>query len=658
MRSIIARCWGIGAVILLALGSFSPQPVAAQTPCVADCDGNGTVSVDELVMEVNIGLGNVAPDTCPGADYNNDGKVTVDEVVMAVNGALDGCTAIPFGCSGSTTAFDSTFAGIQQTIFENHGCTNVACHGTHTNPQGGLDLSPDVAYQNLIQVPSTTIPGIDRVYPGDETKSMLYLKLALATDPTKIPANINVSSLGSPMPVGLTPLSADELTLMQEWIFGGAPKTGTVPGTDKLLNACLPPAQPITITPLEPPAADAGIQFVMAPWKVEAHSEHEICFATYYDITDQVPPQFKVLDPKTGLTYFLFNSQELRQDPFSHHLILNRYLGSPDDVHDPSFGTWTCKGGEKDGQVCEPTDQTFCGSGFCTSAIQQSFACIGFGPFKAGNFQNFQAIGGAQRAQFSDDYAPGVYGGIPTRGILYWNSHAFNLTNEDAMLHARLNYYYTSDIRYPVQSIFDTRFIFSANAAPYTTQKLCKDYTPLPQGARLFELSSHTHKHGKDFTVYMPDGTQIYESFVYNDPVTQKFDPPIEFDSPNAADRTLRYCSVYNNGVALDDSPDPTTVTRASHVPLSAQISGFGVCTPIACVSGKVGAACNGSGDNATCDSAPGANDGMCDACPITGGESTENEMFILIGSYYLPTSGTESTSGAVVNGPLQEAAQ
>jgi hypothetical protein len=49
------------------------------------------------------------------------------------------------------------------------------------------------------------------------------------------------------------------------------------------------------------------------------------------------------------------------------------------------------------------------------------------------------------------------------------------------------------------------------------------------------------------------------------------------------------------------------------------------------------------------CDSTPGANDGSCDACSITGGESTENEMFILIGSYFLAGPG-----GAAVTNGLQ----
>ena len=125
------------------------------------------------------------------------------------------------------------------------------------------------------------------------------------------------------MPNGLPPLSADELEAVRLWIYAGAPQTGTVGGTESLLNACLPPPEPLIIKPLDPPRR-TGVQFVMPPWHLEAHSEHELCFATYYDITEQVPEEFQ--DPSG--TMFRFAGQELRQDPQSHHLILNRYIGS------------------------------------------------------------------------------------------------------------------------------------------------------------------------------------------------------------------------------------------------------------------------------------------------------------------------------------------
>jgi hypothetical protein len=556
-------------------------------------------------------------------------------------GGSDGGSAPPPGgggspqCTEGSSSFTSTFEGIQKVVFEKNGCTQAVCHGS--SKQGGLDLSPDVAYQNLLEVRSTEST-FNRIQPGDQNRSYLWLKLAAKTDPTKLPAGVEVA--GAPMPNNLPAISADELEAVRLWIFAGAPQTGTVGGTEKLLNACLPAPEPITIKPLDPPAAGTGFQFEMPPWHLEANSEHEICFATYFDITDQVPAEFK--DPSG--TLFRFSGQELRQDPQSHHLILNYYTGPASNVHDPAFGSWTCNGGEKAGQTCEPTDLTSCGSGICTSEIKQSFACIGFGPSGAGR-QTFFSIGGAQKAQSNTDFLDGVFAQIPTKGILYWNSHAFNLTSEDTTMHARLNYYFAKDQNFSVVPIFDASHIFSGNAAPYTTQTICNDNV-LPQGARLFSLSSHTHKHGKHFTVTMPDGSLIYDSFVYNDPVTQNFDPPLAFDSADAAQRTLKYCSFYNNGVAEDGSPDPETVTRASRVPQSARIAGIGVCNPNACAAGKVGAACGGVGDDRTCDSAPGANDGLCDACKITGGESTENEMFILIGSYYVDKSNITQANG------------
>jgi hypothetical protein len=73
-------------------------------------------------------------------------------------------------------------------------------------------------------------------------------------------------------------------------------------------------------------------------------------------------------------------------------------------------------------------------------------------------------------------------------------------------------------------------------------------------------------------------------------------------------------------------------VTRASRVPKSAQ-QFIGRCTPVACVEGRIAEPCQTDAD---CDTAPERGDGWCDACPITGGESTENEMFVLFGAFYI----------------------
>jgi hypothetical protein len=632
----MAQGFASAVLAIFLLGS-----AAAHATCKGDCDGSGGVGVNELVTMVSIALDAASMDACRVADTNADGKVSVSELVAAVNSALVGCataatpTPTPNPLCPDAQPFASTFAAIQKVVFEHYGCTESVCHGRPAM-QGGLDLSPDVAYRNIIDVRSAGST-LCYVTPGDKDRSYLWLKLAAKTNPALLPAGFQIA--GSPMPNAPGALSDDALDALRLWIYSGAPETGTVAGTEPLLGACLPTPEPITIKPLDPPPAGTGLQFVMPPWQINAHSEREVCFATYYDVSSQVPPEFQ--DPSG--TMFRFSESELRQDPQSHHLILSRYVGKLDDIHDPSFGEWTCIGGDRAGAGCEPTDVTSCGDGFCTSQIKNSFACVGFGPPAEGVengenplFRTRSRIGGAQSPQSHNAFIDGVFAQIPMRGILYWNSHAFNLTDEDATLHARINYGFATDPRLPVMEIFDTSRIFAPDAAPFTTQTICNDHV-LDQGTRLFGLASHTHKHGRDFTIYAPDGSLLYESFTYNDPVDLTFDPPLAFDSPDPAQRTLRYCSLYNNGENADGSPNPDVVTRRSRIPSSAANT-LGQCRPVACAEGKIGAACNGVGDDRVCDTAPGAGDGWCDACKLTGGESTENEMFVLNGWYYLET--------------------
>jgi len=59
-------------------------------------------------------------------------------------------------------------------------------------------------------------------------------------------------------------------------------------------------------------------------------------------------------------------------------------------------------------------------------------------------------------------------------------------------------------------------------------------------------------------------------------------------------------------------------------------------CEPVACAEGRIGEPCAGSDDHASCDTSPGAGDGRCDACAITAGVTTENEMFTISPTYIL----------------------
>src|SRR5262249_6208983 len=47
---------------------------------VGDCDGSGTVSINELIRGVAISLALQPVDRCPVFDRNRDGRVTIDEL--------------------------------------------------------------------------------------------------------------------------------------------------------------------------------------------------------------------------------------------------------------------------------------------------------------------------------------------------------------------------------------------------------------------------------------------------------------------------------------------------------------------------------------------------------------------------------------------------
>ncbi len=59
--------------------------------CAGDCNANLSVTIDELVIGVNMALGNRPVTACLQFDGNNDGMVTIDELLAAVNRTLAGC---------------------------------------------------------------------------------------------------------------------------------------------------------------------------------------------------------------------------------------------------------------------------------------------------------------------------------------------------------------------------------------------------------------------------------------------------------------------------------------------------------------------------------------------------------------------------------------
>jgi YVTN family beta-propeller protein len=70
----------------------TPGPTATPTRvrnrCVGDCNADGEVTVDEIMIGVNIVLGSRMMAICPSFEQNDDGRITIDELVQGVSAIL------------------------------------------------------------------------------------------------------------------------------------------------------------------------------------------------------------------------------------------------------------------------------------------------------------------------------------------------------------------------------------------------------------------------------------------------------------------------------------------------------------------------------------------------------------------------------------------
>jgi hypothetical protein len=548
----------------------------------------------------------------------------------------------------SCDKFEGSFERIQEVVFDGYGCTDSACHGG-SNPAGNLDLRAGVAYANLIRVKSSAnmAEPMDLVFPGEQAFSFLFQKLAAGTNGSTLP-----TGGGESMPVGFAPLTEDHLEAMRLWIRAGAPEFRDVDGAAELLG-CEAGTKPTTnkIAPPPPPQESKGVRFVSGPWTVPANSEGEVCFATYFDFeqTGQVPTWAKTdcaggaLNAYSG-ECFASNRNMLTQDPQSHHSIISVYTGAS-LPSDPAWGEWVCLNGPNAGTTCDPTrigesveqGGADCGGPLtaCGTVPRPSIACTGFGPRDYRTRSS--GAGGSQSPINVNNLADGVFDVMPTRGMVVWNSHAFNLSEEDTTVEQYLDYWFApaSDREFRNRGIFDTKDIFVARVPPFEQRTYCSHYT-LPRGARLTNLSSHAHKRGILWQTWLPpqDPNCVvnsqpacqpnstppdYVSKIYNDPLYLDYNPPLEYDGATASSRTLKFCLTYDNGDQYPDLLKRSSVSVGSTCPNNAY-----------CIGGSnEGELCGN--DDAVC-----GGGGVCDACEVRGGFTTEDEMFLMLGSYYL----------------------
>jgi hypothetical protein len=176
----------------------------ARAQCAGDCDADGKVTVDELILAVDMALAGAGTAMCSPADTNGNGELSIAELVAAVGKSVNGC--------GNSNV---TLAEVQRRVFT-PSCAFLFCHGGGSM-SGNLSLTEGASHDQLVNVqpdnPRARQEGFVRVQPNNVDNSFLILKL-------EGPPSFDY---GTQMPQGALPLPEADIQLVRDWINAGAP---------------------------------------------------------------------------------------------------------------------------------------------------------------------------------------------------------------------------------------------------------------------------------------------------------------------------------------------------------------------------------------------------------------------------------------------------
>lgn len=144
-------------------------------------------------------------------------RMVMTAVVLTVAAASWSCDEKLSTVAGPTPNLTPSFSAIQSEVFEKaDSAGRPACTNCHTavgrNPAGGLNLTHDLAYDNLVNQPSRNKPGAVRVVPGDPSNSYVIQKLEGTP-----------GIVGQRMPFNGGPYLTDgQMLFLRRWIANGA----------------------------------------------------------------------------------------------------------------------------------------------------------------------------------------------------------------------------------------------------------------------------------------------------------------------------------------------------------------------------------------------------------------------------------------------------
>jgi Bacterial Ig-like domain len=144
--------------------------------------------------------------------------------------------------SGGTGGVTADFQSIQENVF-----TPICspCHSGANAPEGEM-LDAAHSYNSIVGVPSTEVPTVDRIKPGDPDNSYLVQKIEGAP-----------GIVGVQMPYHEKPLAQSTIDAIRQWVTDGAPQgtgsaTGSVNAMQRIQDLANTTSNPFTVTQTSP----------------------------------------------------------------------------------------------------------------------------------------------------------------------------------------------------------------------------------------------------------------------------------------------------------------------------------------------------------------------------------------------------------------------
>ncbi len=272
---------------------------------------------------------------------------------------------------------------------------------------------------------------------------------------------------GAQMPLGSATLDSGKLEFIRQWIAAGAPDTGAVANPQLLLGST------DIFTQLQPPAS--GFQLHLTPFDIPANRDREI-FVTQHS-------------PAASDLFVTGYDVKMRNN--SHHFILYTYPKGATSY--PAIG--------KVRELGKDMDEFFSKRVFFL---------------------------GSQTANDSYRFPQGVALQLPGNTVFDLNSHYVNPNGTVAQGEVYVNLHTTTTPQRIAQVLFASQT--NIYLPPYQTT-VVKDSIQSPVNADIFMLTSHTHKQGQEFRIYIRrlNGKEelVYQSSDWHLPVVKTFATPL-----------------------------------------------------------------------------------------------------------------------------------